>query len=250
MGVKIKKYKGTWYVFIDHQGHRKAKKIGTRQAAETVKREIEARLALGDLGFLSQDNPNTPSFAEYADSWTKHHASRHVKPSTVYFYAQYLRLYVRPAFRDTRIDQIQRQAVKDWIVDLTSRGLSRNTVRLAVSSLRVVLNGAIEDGLISSNPAHTLGRAIKVEKPEREATALTPQEAARFLNAAKESKHYAFFLTPLRTGLPKVNWLPFVGEIYNAAKARRTVTATFSFSETMILVLGSSLRQKTRSVAG
>ena len=85
MGVKIKKYKGTWYVFIDHQGHRKAKKIGTRQAAETVKREIEARLALGDLGFLSQDNPNTPSFAEYADSWTKHHASRHVKPSTVYF---------------------------------------------------------------------------------------------------------------------------------------------------------------------
>ena len=173
MGIKIKKYKGTWYVFIDHQGHRKAKKIGTRQAAETVKREIEARLALGDLGFLSQDNPNTPSFAEYADSWTKHHASRHVKPSTAYFYAQYLRLYVRPAFRDTRIDQIQRQAVKDWIVDLTSRGLSRNTVRLAVSSLRVVLNGAIEDGLISSNPAHKLGRAIKVEKPEREATALT-----------------------------------------------------------------------------
>ena len=52
MGVKIKKYKGTWYVFIDHQGHRKAKKTGTRQAAEAVKREIEARLALGDLGFL------------------------------------------------------------------------------------------------------------------------------------------------------------------------------------------------------
>ena len=91
-----------------------------------------------------------------------------------------------------------------------------------------------------------------MERPEREATALTPQEAARFLNAAKEfcPKHYAFFLTALRTGLPKVNWLPFVGEIYNSAKARRTVTATFSFSETMILVLGSSLRQKARSVGG
>ena len=144
-----------------------------------------------------------PSFAEYADSWTKHHVSRHVKPCTAYFYAQYLRLYVCPAFGDTRIDQIQRQAAKNWIVDLTSRGLSRNTVRLAVSGVRVVLNGAIEDGLITSNPAHKLGRAIKVEKPEREATALTPQEAARFLNGAKEfcPKHYAYFLTALRTGL-------------------------------------------------
>jgi integrase len=164
----------------------KAKKIGTRQAAEAVKREIEARLAFGDLGFLTQDDPKTPTFGEYADSWTKHHLSRHVKPSTAYFYAQYLRLHVRPAFADTRLDQIHRQAVKDWIVDLTSHGLSRNTVRLAVSSLRVVLTGAIEDGLIRSNPAHKLGRAIKVEKPEREATALTPQEAARFLKATKE----------------------------------------------------------------
>src|SRR5439155_23358432 len=109
---------------------------GTRSENDAVSAGVlHDRAEVG--GFLSRDHPKMPSFAEYADSWTKHHVSRHVKPSTAYFYAQYLRLYVRSTFGDTRVDQIQRQAVKDWIVDLTSdltsRGLSRNTVRLAVS---------------------------------------------------------------------------------------------------------------------
>jgi hypothetical protein len=42
MGVKVKKYKGSWYVFIDYHGQRKSKKVGSREAAEKVKRGIEA----------------------------------------------------------------------------------------------------------------------------------------------------------------------------------------------------------------
>jgi hypothetical protein len=30
MGVKAKKYKGRWYVIINHNGHRKAKSVGSR----------------------------------------------------------------------------------------------------------------------------------------------------------------------------------------------------------------------------
>ena len=52
MSVKIRKKSGKWYVFVHYQGRRKAKCVGTRAAAEQVKRTLEARLALGDLGFL------------------------------------------------------------------------------------------------------------------------------------------------------------------------------------------------------
>jgi hypothetical protein len=49
MGVRIRKKGRHWYVFISFKGRRKAKKVGSRESAEKVKREIEARLALGDM---------------------------------------------------------------------------------------------------------------------------------------------------------------------------------------------------------
>jgi hypothetical protein len=53
MGVVLRKKDGAWYVFVNHMGIRKAKRIGTdRKAAEQVKRVLDAKLALGDLGVL------------------------------------------------------------------------------------------------------------------------------------------------------------------------------------------------------
>ena len=49
MGVKVQPYKETWYVFLDYLGQRKAKKMGSRKRAESVRRIVEAKLALGDL---------------------------------------------------------------------------------------------------------------------------------------------------------------------------------------------------------
>ncbi len=203
MAVKVKKYKGRWYVFIDHCGQRKAKKVGSREAAEKVRREIEVRLALGEFALTKQDAPKVPTFADYSDSWLKHHADRHLKPSTADFYREFLNLYVLPCYGQNPIDQIRREAVKHWIADLADRGLARNTVRLAVSTLRAVINAAIEDGLVASNPAQKLGRLVKAEEPPHQPSALTSEETERFLRSVKEHRprHYALFLTALRAGL-------------------------------------------------
>src|SRR5262245_32698885 len=48
MAVKVKQHKGKWWVFIDHKGKRKAKCVGSKQAAETAAKKIEARLLLGN----------------------------------------------------------------------------------------------------------------------------------------------------------------------------------------------------------
>ncbi len=69
MGVKIRKKDNKWYVFINHQGKRKAKCVGdSKKAAEEVKRKIEARLTLGDFDLLD-DKPKVPTFQEYAETW-------------------------------------------------------------------------------------------------------------------------------------------------------------------------------------
>jgi integrase len=58
MGVKIREWKGAWWVFINFQGTRKAKRIGTgdtgKKAAKQVAQQIQARLALGQSAFDRQ----------------------------------------------------------------------------------------------------------------------------------------------------------------------------------------------------
>jgi len=92
-----------------------------------------------------------------------------------------------PAFGHRRLGEIRREAVKNWIAGLTERGLARNTVRLAVATLRVIMNGAIEDGLLESNPVQGLGKFVKSQKTEREAAALKPSEVESLLIAAMRS---------------------------------------------------------------
>ena len=55
MGVKVRekpKNSGVWWVFINHQGRRKAKKIGNKRAADEVAKKIEAKLALSGMNLL------------------------------------------------------------------------------------------------------------------------------------------------------------------------------------------------------
>ena len=66
MGVTIRKRRGRWYIFVTYRGRRKAKCVGTRQAAEEVRRQLQARLALGDLGFLHSGDAEIPTFEHYA----------------------------------------------------------------------------------------------------------------------------------------------------------------------------------------
>src|SRR5215468_1996383 len=93
MGVKIKKRGGKWYVFVNYHGRRKAKCVGSsREIAEQVRRQLEAKLALGDLRFLAAASGLT--FDQYSQRWLKQHAEMELKPSTVDSYKQLLRLYV------------------------------------------------------------------------------------------------------------------------------------------------------------
>ena len=83
MGVKVRQKGGKWYVFINHHGQRKAKCVGdSKKAAEEVKRKLEAKLALGDVGLLDAA-PQTILFRDYAEQWLAHYVTVACKPSSV-----------------------------------------------------------------------------------------------------------------------------------------------------------------------
>src|SRR5271166_2351885 len=116
MGVKIRKLRGKWYLVIDHRGKRKTRVIGTdRKMADEVRRQVEAKLALGDVGIFASDQRSMPTFGAYADEWLKDYARLECKTSTAEGYEGVLRQYLRPRFATKRLDEIKRDDVKSLI---------------------------------------------------------------------------------------------------------------------------------------
>lgn len=204
MGIRVRKRSGAWWVFIDHHGKPKAKKVGSREAAEKVKREIEARLALGDFGVLSQTDSKSETFADSACRWLELHVKTNCKLSTAMGYQQVLRANVLPRFGPVRLDQITRESVKTYMCDLAASGrFRRGTLKNILASLRAVPSHAVEEGVIASNPAFRLGRIALKDARKRRVEFLTRHEVRRFLEAAQALRpgRYPLFLTALRAGL-------------------------------------------------
>jgi hypothetical protein len=96
MGVKLRRARGKWYLYIDWNGKRKCKCVGTnKQLAEEIRRQVEAKLALGDLNILGASEQGT-TFQEYAERWLSEYAELNCKPSTARGYKNILKQYVYP----------------------------------------------------------------------------------------------------------------------------------------------------------
>jgi integrase len=213
MGVTIRKRSGKWYVFVNHGGRRKAKCVGySRAVAEQVKRLLDAKLALGDMGLFNEDKEPVPTFGTFSEQWMKDYARIECKTSTAGGYESVLRQYLRDRFASKRLDDIRRDDIKALINDLVAKDLSRNTIRNALCVIRGIFNQAIEGGLIESNPAASLGRFTRTAKAaETKGTALTTAETRQFLDAAREvcAEYYGLFLTALRGGLRRGELVAF-----------------------------------------
>ena len=203
MGVKVCKKNGKGYVVIDYHGRRKSKCIGTREAAERVKREIEARLALDDTGIF-ESKSRGKTFKEYAERWLDSHAKVQCKPSTHASYDQILSAHLFPRFGVVALRNMTHDAVKAYLSDIAASGkYAHGTLKNILATLRAVLGHAVEDGVLVSNPAAWLGKFFLPGARRRKAEFLTRAEAAAFLEAAKTQRphRYPLFLTALRTGM-------------------------------------------------
>ena len=202
MSVTIRKRNGIFWIYVCFRGRRRAKKIGTKEAAERVKREIEARLTLGDFGILEQKKVVT--FAQYGKKWLEVHAKVRCKASTYVRYEQVFRIHLSPRFGSRPIDRVDRDDVKAYFSELAATNrYGLGTLRNIVATLRAILNEAVEDRLIKGNPASRIGKYAFGNARKREIDFLTRNEADSLLVTAKihAPTSHPMFLTALRTGL-------------------------------------------------
>ena len=117
MGVTVRQKqpeKGSpWWVFINHQGKRKAKKVGDKKTAEAVAAKIREKMKLGELKI--EEEKETPLFKDYAEEWFNGHVKVYCKPSTAEDYETHIKKHLNPAFATKPINQIQRRDIKKFI---------------------------------------------------------------------------------------------------------------------------------------
>jgi len=201
MGVKIRFHKKAWWVFVDHAGRRRAKKIGDHETAKSVAARIRERLALGDLSLLS--TATSPTFETYAKSWLADGEGAR-KASTHRFYAFNLTLHITPTLGAKPVAAIKRADCRELLTTCRDKGLKIASMRGVNRTLSAVLSQAVEDGLLPANPAFRMGKYLRQGDAEpTEMHPLTAEEAYRFLTAVqKRAPHwYPFFLCAVRTGL-------------------------------------------------
>ena len=211
MAVKVREYKGKWWLFIDHKGKRKKKCIGSdKRAAERAAKLVEARLALGTLGLVEENERQ--SFDAYWRAWLDSYVRAHCKRSTYDGYEATGRRYLIPAFGTKDIREITRDDVKCLVQTLLAtpgragKGLAWGTLKACLAPLREMFNHAVEDGHVPANPAVRILRQTRKDAQSRrppEAEFLTREEVAQLVAACAETcpRFHPFVLLLARTGM-------------------------------------------------
>jgi integrase len=166
VSVKVRQRNGTWWLFVDHRGRRKAKKIGrgaaAKRLAEAAAIKIQARLLDGDLGVLDAAPAPVPTFAAVYQEWlAKYPALRSVSPTTLENYTSFAEHHLLPCFGARPITSVTVDAIEDFI-EAKRRGggsirhpgkpLADSSLKVGLLTLRLILKRAVRRGLIPGNP--------------------------------------------------------------------------------------------------
>lgn len=199
-GQIIKRGPNTWlvrvYMGTDANGKRKYHNRTVHGTKKDAERYLAQVLRDRDLGLFVE--PTRQTVNEYLDRWLSEVVKQRVRPRTYHDYESLLKRYVRPVLGARRLSQLNPVEVQALYNDLVEQGLSARTVRYVHAVLHSALKQAVKWGMVQRNVAKL------VELPrqkKREMCCLTPEEARRFLDAAKGTRWEALFSLMLTTGL-------------------------------------------------
>jgi integrase len=215
-----RKAHGTHYQYVTRSGAKRwrAQANDSKRTSKTFKTKNEAQSWLAEFNRQSKKivtNPLQTTFEEYAQEWL---SSLTLANSTIQGYDKNLRNHVLPTLGDKPLESITAKDIESLYQTLRSRGrkdgkdfggaLSENTINKVHQNLRKILDLAVEDGLILSNPAKQK-RIVKPPSPakiraqKQEVQTLSAEELVVFLefNEQQEDDLNLLWRLIIETGL-------------------------------------------------
>ena len=125
MGVRVRFWKGSYWVFINLAGRRKAQKIGPdRRLANEVARKLRRKIARGEFHIPDPTVARASGgFTALAQEWLRTvEGVRNIRPNTLDNYRTAVLIHLVPRFGPTPARAITRGAVRAFIADMLSAG--------------------------------------------------------------------------------------------------------------------------------
>jgi integrase len=135
-----------------------------------------------DLQSVATPDPARTADAQTLEAWSKEYLgfSVHLKPKTRVGYESLLKTRILPAFGPLPLDAIDGLAIRRWIAEMHSEGLSASRIQQSYRLLSQMLTSAIDCGLLERNPC----ARVRIPRGVRtEMSCLTADEVERLADA-------------------------------------------------------------------
>ena len=155
------------------------------------------------MGLVENKTVAAATFEEYANTWKTLTVPATCKPSTVSDYQGILKNHVLPVFGKTTVNEINRFMVKSFLMKKITDGFASSTVTHMKNAVSGVLNLAVDDEVLPTNPAHNIGKIFKRQNPKPKIDPFTMDELAALLDTYQIHfpRHYPLILALARTGI-------------------------------------------------
>lgn len=153
----------------------------TKTAANAARTQLQAEKLRGDA---LVPRGGTILLSQWVDLWWPPYAST-LKPSAAHSEGSRVRIHIRPGLGHLALDELTGFTVQQWLAQLASGGggrrpLSAKTIRNVHGLLHKILDAAVVERLIRTNPCASSKLPRRVHKEMR---FLTPPEVERLLIA-------------------------------------------------------------------
>ncbi|MCH7867921.1 MAG: site-specific integrase [Myxococcales bacterium] len=222
MAAKVRWYRDAWWVRTHAHGRRSDKRLGPTKAdkihAQTIAREINAKLVLGNYQSHPPEKQDQITFQDFAELWLsreidlpfERRSAGHVAAGTARTYRLQIEKHLVPFFDDFDLRTFKRSDIQrfyDHCID-SGRPRSPKSIDMAINVLRMILGYAEGQELIETNPVEAWKRGRKRRRASSTVTKIertkvfTAEELTDLLNLAAEefTEHHPLLLFLAHTG--------------------------------------------------
>jgi len=251
MAAKVNRVNGAWWIVIHHNGKKRRKRIGPtnsdKRTATAVAQRINAQIALGDFNPLQLPKEHH-SLDVLLTEWLSLQSPT-FKKSYEITARGLIYNHLIPHFGDLDIRELTRDHILAFIRDKTEQGRAPATIQNALSTLRTVLNIAVDDGKLAKNPASGIGKLMSRVRASRasgvhEAEPWHDEEVETLLQVASEHapRLYPALATLLLTGIRRGELLALQWDSVDFEQHELAITRAWVRSEVTTPKTGKSRR--------
>jgi len=210
MGVRVREKppgSGVFWVFINHAGRRKSKRIGTEDRALKIAKMVEAKLILGESDDVFKKD-DSPTFKEVSKRYINLvEKNPELAKRTKTKYSGILKNHIAPAFGKKKVSEITRADLMDFFIKERSKGVSRSGIESRLAVINGVLKRAMSEGVINYLPTTGIKEEMRLKKKKPTPDPLNFDESETVLETISQNyiKFYPYIyplvFTAFRSGL-------------------------------------------------